>query len=541
MEYSREELEAIQEHVDELERRNARENFAVYAGLHIPAEIESDDLPAMHKLSLPARYLPAEHHQILCEKLQDVADGTLKRLMVFMPPGCAKSTYCSVLFPAYYLGRHPNRCVIQGSYNADLAQRFGRRARNAFASNVHKAVFDTALGKTAEGEWETTEGGEYFAFGMKTGVTGRRADLCVIDDAIKGRKEADSKTERNNVWETYRGDVRTRAKPGMAIVYVATRWHEDDPAGRILPENWNGKSGWVIARDGEKWYVLSLCAVIETQEEEDFDPLGRKLGETIWPEWFPPAHFAQEKITQGSRNWNALYQQKPKADEGAILKRMYWRLWHEPKPPKCDYIISVYDTAFEEGEEDDYSARTTWGIFWLERPPPQQPPPVISVKTKRPIPTVPSGQWCAILLERMKKKLEFPELRSIAKEHYDKYKPDRVLIEKKSSGHSLIQELRRKGVPVRALAADKSKMARAHAASVVLEQGAVYYMDKPWAHEVINDCSKATFVKGDPGNDIPDTCVYAWLHLRNLFWLQLADEDDEPEEPRREIRLGYGT
>jgi predicted phage terminase large subunit-like protein len=533
------ELLILDKELAELERRRARDSFAVYAGLHIPAEVENDDLDQLHKLPMPARYLPAAHHQLLCEKLQEVADGTLKRLMVFMPPGSAKSTYVSALFPAYYLGRHPNKCVLQGSYNADLADRFGRRARNAFASPTHQEIFATPLGKGAAGEWETALGGEYFSFGMKTGVTGRRGDLIVIDDAIKGRKEADSKTERDSVWETYKADVRTRMKPGASIVYVATRWHEDDPAGRILPENGNGKSGWVTARDGERWYVLSLVAVVETQEEEDYDPLGRKIGEWLWPEWFPAGFFDQEKITQGSRNWNALYQQKPKADEGAVLKRGWWRLWKDDKPPKCEYIVSVYDTAFEPEEQDDYSARTTWGIFWIERPPPIAPP--ISVKTNRPIPAVPHGQYCAILLERWKGKVEFPDLRRIAQEHYDKYKPDRVLIEKKSSGHSLIQELRRAGVPVRALAADKSKLARAHAASVVLEQGAVYYMDKNWAQEVINDCAKATFIKGDPGNDIGDTCVYAWLHLRNLFWLQLEDEDDEPEEPRREIRLGYGT
>lgn len=365
-------------------------------------------------------------------------------------------------------------------------------------------------------------------------------NCCIIDDAIKGRSEADSKTQRDNVWETYLGDIRTRAKPGMAIVYVATRWHEDDPAGRILPETWNGQSGWVTARDGERWYVLSLVAVVETQEEADYDPLGRSIGERIWPEWWSEQHFAQERISQGARNWNALYQQKPKAEEGAILKRAWWRLWKDPKPPKCEYIVSVYDTAFEPDEEDDYSARTTWGIFWMERPPPADPPPAIRQAYRAPV--VPKGQYCAILLERYKGKPEFPELRKLAQEHYEKVRPDRVLIEKKSSGHSLIQELRRAGVPVKALAADKSKLARANAASVVLEQGAVWYMDRNWAHEVINDCVKATFLKGDPGNDIADTCVYAWLHLRNMFWLELEDEDDEPEERTREMRaVGYGT
>lgn len=533
----------------EVERRRARKSLAVYAGLHIPAEIEADDLPGLHKLSLPARYIPAAHHRMMLEKLQALEAGVLEgkeflNLMIFSAPGTGKSIYASAIFPAWYLGRHPQNCVIQGSYNDSLASRFGRRARNLFASDVHRAVFGIGLApdQKAAGQWETELSGEYFSFGVNTGVTGRRADLVILDDLVKGRKEADSKTVRDSTWETYIGDVRTRMKPKARKLYIATRWHEDDPAGRILPKEALGKSGWFTAKDGERWYVLNFAAVIETPEDAANDPLYRKIGERIWPEWFPEGHFEQEKRSQGSRNWNALFKGMPRPDEGAILKKQFWRKWPGLKPPKCEYVISVYDTAFEEGEENDYTARTTWGIFWHE-----DPPPVVVEMPKKGQPyrrPPPLGRYCTILLEKFKDKVEFPELRRLAKEHYESFKPDRVLIEKKSSGHSLLQELRRNHVPVAALKADASKLARAHAASPVLEDGCVFVMCNrhgdvlDWAQEVIDDCASATFQKGSPGNDLGDTVVYALLHLRKTFQIEMKGEadDDEDQDQQHQAR-----
>lgn len=512
----------------ELELRRARRSLAVYAGLMVPQTVEKDDdLVGQEKLSLAARYVPAEHHRLLIDKLQRVEDGEIKRLMVFMPPGSAKSTYGSVIFPSHYLGRFPKHCLIQGSYNAPLAERFGRRARNTFVSPEHQEIFGVGLAKAGQGEWETALGGEYFAFGMKTGVTGRRADGVILDDPIKGRKEADSVTERENVWETYKADVRTRMKPGAWIVYIATRWHEDDPAGRILPKDWNGESGWVTAKDGERWYVLCLPAVVETEEEARKDPLKRAVGEILWPEWFTSEMFAQEKIIQGSRNWNALYQQKPRPDEGAILKRSWWRPWRDVELPKCEYVIQVYDTAFEEGEANDYSARTTWGIFMHND--------VREVSGHK----IALTRACAMLLEHWMDKVEFPILKREAIEAYKKWKPDLVLVEKKASGHSLIQELRRK-LPVRRVEADRSKLSRAYAAQIVLEDGCAWYpASKRWPLEVIDMCARATFLKGDPGNDIPDTVVHALNWLRRKYHLQLAD-DEQPEDESRYAATGGG-
>jgi predicted phage terminase large subunit-like protein len=193
--------------------------------------------------------------------------------------------------------------------------------------------------------------------------------------------------------------------------------------------------------------------------------------------------------------------------------------------------VSVYDTAFEEGEENDYSARTSWGIFWHEEQPDPELAKLPAWKRKH---LEVTGRWCAILLEGWKDKVEFPELRKLAVEHYKKFNPDRVLVEKKSSGHSLIQELRRAGVPVSPVKADISKLARANAAAVVLEGGCIWYLDRKWADTVIEDCATATFQRGSPGNDIGDTCVHAWRYLRRTYHIDATgdrrDEDTEDDD-----------
>lgn len=535
---------------EQLELAEARESLAVYAGLHIPSDVEEDDLPRLSELPLPARYVPAQHHRLIIERLECLERGYVeengervpfKRLMILAPPGSAKSTYVTTLFPAWYLGRHPRNCVICASQVQQLADRFGRRARNLVAGPVHRRVFGSGLAadQRAAGQWETEQGGEYYATGAQP-FAGRRADIALCDDLLRGREDADSKNVRDSIWEWILGDLRPRLKPGAALVYVTTRWDPDDPAGRILPKKWKGESGWVTAQDGEQWYVLCLVAVIETEEERDKDPLHRDVGEIIWPEWFTPEMLAQEKRSQGSRNWNALYQQKPRPDEGSIIKAHWWRKWPHKTPPECEYVISVYDTAFEEGEEDDYTARTTWGIFFHEDEPDDK---------RRRGPAV--GRYCMILLGRLKRKLEFPELRQEAWDDYRVTKPDRVLIEKKVSGHSLLQELRRKGVPVMPVAADKSKLARAHAATPVFEQDCVFVMTekddkeraRAWAQEVIDDCAAATFRRGDGGNDLGDTVVNACLYLRNTFHLNLRDEEavEENAGQQKTKAVGYGA
>ena len=266
---------------------------------------------------------PARHHRFVNEKLEAVERGEIKRLMLFEPPGHAKSTYASQCLPAWYLGRNPKRSVIAASHTADLSTHFGRRVRS-LVNSPDWPFLDMALAKDsrAADHWETTQGGEYFAVGVGGAVTGRRADLAVIDDPIKSRRDADSFTVRENLWDWYKADFHTRLKPDGAIVLIQTRWHENDLAGRILPKKYKGESGWIDGRDGERWYVVNLPALAEAN-----DPLGRSIGEPLWPEWYTLEKLEAEKVVQGPRNWGALYQQRPAPEEGNFFLREWWR-WY---------------------------------------------------------------------------------------------------------------------------------------------------------------------------------------------------------------------
>ncbi len=263
---------------------------------------------------------------MLIDKLEAIERGDITRLMVFMPPGHAKSTYASILFPAWWIGKNPHKSMLAASYADDLAHSFGRRVRNLVGSDEFNAIYGFGLSEDSKAadRWSVQapdkrageQSGEYKAAGVGGAITGRRADLGLIDDPVKGREEADSATMREKTWQWYLSDFRTRLKPGAAMILIQTRWHEDDLAGRILPDGYDGRSGWHTARDGERWFVLSLPAIAEF----DDDPLGRKQGEALWPEWMSAAALEQERLSQGPRNWTSLYQQRPAPHEGALFK-----------------------------------------------------------------------------------------------------------------------------------------------------------------------------------------------------------------------------
>lgn len=291
--------------------------------------------------------VPAWHHQLLLSYLERVERGDITRLMIFMPPGSAKSTYASVLFPPWFLGRNPERSVIGASHAGELAERFGRRVRNLVGSDGFRRVFGFGLSgdNAAAGRWETSRGGEYYAVGVDASVTGRRADLGIIDDPVKGRAEAESETIRNRTWDWYKADFWPRLKPGGRIVVIMTRWHEDDLAGRLLAEQASG---------GEKWEVLSLAA-----EAEVNDPLGRKPGEFLWPEWFRPEMFAMAK--RDTRNWSAMYQQRPVPESGDFFKSE-WLRWYDKAPSRetlKTYGASDYAVTADGG---DYTVHGVIGV-----------------------------------------------------------------------------------------------------------------------------------------------------------------------------------
>lgn len=287
-------------------------------------------------------FRPARHHALLLDALERVERGEIERLMVCMPPGSAKSTYTSVVFPSWFLGRNPKLSVIAASHTQELAERFGRRVRNLVAAKEFGNVFGLGVAddSASAGRWDTTLGGEYFAAGVGGSITGRRADLAIIDDPVKSREDADSERSREKAWDWYTNDLLTRLKPGARQIVVMTRWHEDDLGGRILE------------RERDRWHVIEI-----PMEAMPNDPLGRKVGERLWPEWYTDDMV--EVAKRDRRSWWALYQQQPSSDEGDFFKREWFKFWAEK--PKDLHIYGTSDYAVTDGG-GDFTVHRIWGV-----------------------------------------------------------------------------------------------------------------------------------------------------------------------------------
>lgn len=310
--------------IELLARRRARESFAAWLDYR------------------DAGFKPAKHHMLLIDRLERLERGEITRLMVCMPPGSAKSTYSSVEFAPWFMGRNPGLNVIAASHTQELAERFGRRVRNIVGSEQFRPVFDFGLSpdSKAAGRWDTDRGGEYFAAGVGGSVTGRRADLVVIDDPVKSREDADSERVREKTWDWYVNDLLTRLKPGARQIVVMTRWHEDDLGGRILE------------RERDKWHLLEI-----PMEAMPNDPLGRATGERLWPEWFTDEMV--ERAKADVRSWNALYQQQPASDNGDYF-RVEWFGEYETAPENLRiYGASDYAVTDKGG---DYTEHGVFGI-----------------------------------------------------------------------------------------------------------------------------------------------------------------------------------
>ncbi len=438
-----------------------------------------------------AGYQPAAHHRLIAKYLEKVDRGEIKRLMIFQPPRSGKSMLVSEYFPAWFLGRNPDKRIIAASYGQELASDFGRKVRNQIADPLFQKVFGgvkMADDSAAVDKFNLSSPnvGGYFAVGIGGACTGRGSHLTVIDDPIKGREDSDSELARKRLQDWYTSVAYTRLMDDGAIIVCQTRWHIDDLAGWLLKEHKH-----------ENWVVLDLPAINQS-------------GEALWPEKFPIRVLENIKKTLPARDWQALYQQKPFVEEGGIFKRSWWKMWPEGKSlPECSFVIQSWDTAFTDKDlkSNSYSARTTWGVF------------------KRADDEVPN----LILLERWKDRVEFPELQKEALRGYKEYNPDKVIIEKKASGQSLIQILRRMGLPLVEYLPDRDKSARAYAAQSMFENGRIYYPSRRWAEEVIDDL--AQFSPSSP-NDITDTVSQAILWLQKSWLLTHSDmkEDEEDED-----------
>jgi predicted phage terminase large subunit-like protein len=387
--------------------------------------------------------------------------------MIFMPPRHTKSEFASRRFPAWYLGRNPSRQVIAASYNSDLATDFGRDVRNLVADRLYNAIFpDVSLkaDSKAADRWNTNHGGVYISAGVGSGITGRGANLGIIDDPFKDRKEAESQTIRDNVWNWYRSTFYTRLMPGAAIVLTLTRWHEDDLAGRLIQD---------MKQGGDQWTIIKLPALAE-----DGDGMGRQEGEPLWPEWYPLTTLTQIRNVLGTYEWNALYQQRPVSEQGNIFKKTWWRRYIDI-PEKPSLKIHAWDTAFKNQEENDYSVCLTMAI----------------------------DQGNIYIIDRFKAKLEFPELKRAAMSMAYRDKVNAIVVEDKASGQSLIQELRRESkLSVIPYKVDRDKVARAYSVTPMIEGGRVYLPEwGSWVEDYIADMS--SFPSGLHDDDVDATTV----------------------------------
>lgn len=371
--------------IREARRQLARESFNDFTRIvDIPGAPIDDD----ESMALPTSWdrPVAAHHELLIERLLKVEAGEIQRLMVFMPPGSAKSTYASVLFPAWFMGRKRGRQVLTASYNSELATSMGENTRAVVAQPIYEELFGASLSPStsAKDNWrlngrvagQTKPWGGYYAGGLMSGITGRRADLVVVDDPIKGQNDADSQAVRDKVYAEWEASVKTRARPGCRFVIIQTRWHEDDLAGRILPEGYKGQSGDILCRDGQVWHVINLPAEAYLSD----DPLGRADGEMLWPEYFSAEHWSQYRGNQ--RVWNALYQQRPTGDEGTEFKSEWFQgglvdgieyaptMYAEGQQPKHLNVYMTSDHARKESSRSDFNVFRVWGVdadghLWL--------------------------------------------------------------------------------------------------------------------------------------------------------------------------------
>ena len=385
-------------------------------------------------------FIAGNHHKIIAEKLQRVASGDLKRLIINMPPRHTKSEFASFLFPAWMIGKNPNMKIIQATHTTELAVGFGRKVKNLLEREDYQDLFDVRLAadSKASGRWDTDRGGMYYAVGVGSNLAGRGGDLVIIDDP-HSEQTAMSNSGFDDAWDWYTGGPRQRLQPGGSIVLVQTRWSEKDMTGQLLR---------AMAKDplADQWEVVELPAIFDD-------------GTPCWPEFWSLDDLTAVRASIPPGKWNAQYQQKPTGEENAIIKREWWRVWEKDTVPQLEYVIQSYDTAFSKRESADYSAITTWGVFY---------------------PNEGGSGPNLILLDSKKGRWEFPELKAKALEEYQFWDPDTVIIEAKASGMPLTHELRNMGIPVVNFTPSRGndKVTRVHSVSPLFEAGMVWAPDE---------------------------------------------------------------
>ena len=438
-------------------------------------------------------FISGRHHRIMAEKFEAIANGTLKRLIICMPPRHTKSEFGSFHLPAWFLGQFPGKKVIQASHTAELSVGFGRKVRNLVDTDQYKDIFpelELRSDSKAAGRWDTSNGGSYFAIGIGGAVTGKGADLLIIDDPHDEQEgQSGDPAVFDHAYEWYTSGPRQRLQPGGAIVIIATRWSKRDLIGQVLKAS--------SMRQGvDEWEVIEFPAIMPS-------------GNPLWPEFWPIEELEAIKAEIPIHKWEAQYQQNPVSEGAALVKREWWKLWEQKEPPPCQYLIQSWDTAFLKTQRADYSACTTWGVFYHPDD---------------------NGNMQAniILLDAHREKMEFPTLKKRALEMYNYWQPDNVLIEAKAAGTPLIFELRAMGIAVTDFTPSRGndKIARVNAVADMFSSGRIWIPQTRFAEEVVEEF--ASFPAGEH-DDYVDSSTQALMRFRRGGFVSLqSDAMDEP-------------
>jgi predicted phage terminase large subunit-like protein len=463
------------------------------ARLILREKAQNNFMPFVHHVY--ENFIEGRHHLEIAEKLEKVATGEITRLIVNMPPRHSKSELASYLMPAWFLGRNPKLKIIQATHNTELAVRFGRKVRDLIDSEQYGHIFpdtDLKADSKAAGRWETSAGGEYFAAGVGAAVTGRGADLFIIDDP-HSEQDAMSEGRLEEAYEWYTSGPRQRLQPGGKIIVVMTRWGLRDLTGRLI----KAQGSDVLS---DQWEVVEFPAILPSENP-------------LWPEFWKKDDLLKVKASLPVQKWGAQWQQQPTAEEGAIVKKEWWKVWKKEDIPEVDYIIQSYDTAFSKKESADYSAITTWGVFRSEE----------------------TGADNIILMDACRGRWNFPELKEKALEENEYWQPDMMIVEAKASGLPLTDELRRAGIPIMNYTPSKGrdKVTRMHTVAPLFEAGMVWAPEKHFADEVIDECM--AFPNGEH-DDYVDSMTMALIRFRQGGFISLNGEEDDTDyyRPKRE-------
>lgn len=463
------------------------------ARLILREKAQNNFMPFVHHVY--ENFIEGRHHLEIAEKLEKVATGEITRLIVNMPPRHSKSELASYLMPAWFLGRNPKLKIIQATHNTELAVRFGRKVRDLIDSEQYGHIFpdtDLKADSKAAGRWETSAGGEYFAAGVGAAVTGRGADLFIIDDP-HSEQDALSEGRLEEAYEWYTSGPRQRLQPGGKIIVVMTRWGLRDLTGRLI----KAQGSDVLS---DQWEVVEFPAILPSENP-------------LWPEFWKKDDLLKVKASLPVQKWGAQWQQQPTAEEGAIVKKEWWKIWKKEDIPEVDYIIQSYDTAFSKKESADFSAITTWGVFRSEE----------------------TGADNIILMDACRGRWNFPELKEKALEENEYWQPDMMIVEAKASGLPLTDELRRAGIPIMNYTPSKGrdKVTRMHTVAPLFEAGMVWAPEKHFADEVIDECM--AFPNGEH-DDFVDSMTMALIRFRQGGFISLNGEEDDTDyyRPKRE-------